>query len=144
MNILKQEKIMIRIILGIFFVLHGLVHLLYTGQSVRAFELQPGMTWPDGSWLFSKLIGNAAARNLASVLLIMAAVGFVAAGAGVFLKAAWWRAAAVGAAVFSGLIYVVFWDGGWQYLDNKGGIGILINLAILAAVLVFRWPEFNF
>jgi len=33
-------------ILGIFFILHGLVHLLYAGQSLRLFELRPGMTWP--------------------------------------------------------------------------------------------------
>jgi hypothetical protein len=32
--------------MGIFFLLHGLVHLLYAGQSLRFFELRPGMTWP--------------------------------------------------------------------------------------------------
>ncbi len=43
-----------RIIAGILFLLHGLVHLLYFGQSLRFFELQPDMIWPDNSWLFSK------------------------------------------------------------------------------------------
>ena len=41
---------MFRIIFGIFIILHGLVHLLYFGQSTRYFELQPGMVWPDGAW----------------------------------------------------------------------------------------------
>jgi hypothetical protein len=50
----------------------------------------------------------------------------------------------VGTALFSSLIYLLFWDAGFQHLDNKGGIGILINLAILAALLVFRWPAFDF
>jgi hypothetical protein len=45
--------------LGIFLVLHGLVHLLYFGQSARYFELKPGMTWPDGAWAFSRLLGVA-------------------------------------------------------------------------------------
>jgi hypothetical protein len=135
---------MIRILFGIFLVLHGLVHLLYTGQSARAFELQPGMTWPDGGWAFSRLIGNATARNLAGILLVVAAVGFVAAGAGLFAKQAWWRPAVIGAAVFSSLIYILFWDGGWQHLDNKGGIGILIDLAIVATLFIFHWPEFDF
>jgi uncharacterized membrane protein YphA (DoxX/SURF4 family) len=135
---------MIRILFGVFFVLHGLVHLLYFGQSARYFELQPGMLWPDGSWAFSRFLGNATTRNLAGILLILAAVGFVAGGAGIFLKQAWWRPAVVTVAAFSVVIYLLFWDGGLQYLDNKGGVGILINLAILSAVLLFQWPDFDF
>jgi hypothetical protein len=34
---------MLRFIIGVFIVLHGLVHLLYFGHSRRLFELQPGM-----------------------------------------------------------------------------------------------------
>jgi hypothetical protein len=43
---------MIRLIIGIFLLLHGLVHLLYFGQSARYFDLRPEMIWPDGSWAF--------------------------------------------------------------------------------------------
>ncbi len=132
---------MIRIILGAFLVLHGLVHLLYFGQSQRFFELQPGMVWPDGSWVFSRFIGDAITRNLASILLILAAIGLVVGGIGIFAKQTWWRPVVVSAAAFSSVIYLLFWDGALQNLDNKGWIGILINLAILAAVLVFQWPN---
>lgn len=130
--------------LGIFIVLHGLVHLLYFGQSAGYFELQPGMLWPDGSWVFSRLLGDAGGRNLASILLVLAAVVFVAGGIGFFAKQVWWRPTIVVAAAFSSLIYLLFWDGGWTHLDNKGGIGILINLAILATLFVFRWPKLEF
>jgi uncharacterized membrane protein YphA (DoxX/SURF4 family) len=129
---------------GVFMVLHGLVHLLYLGQSARYFELQPGMLWPDGAWAFSKLLGDETARLLANVLLALAAIGFVAGGAGVFVKQAWWRPAVVGTALFSAAIFTLFWDGGLQRLDDKGAIGILINLAILVAVLVLQWPRFEF
>lgn len=135
---------MINILFGIFFVLHGLVHMLYFGQSSRFFELQPGMVWPDGSWAFSRLLGEAGARNLASVLLALAALGFVIGGIGIFAKQVWWRPAVVTVAVFSSVVYLLFWDGGWGHLDNKGGVGILINLVILAALLIFRWPKFAF
>lgn len=127
--------------MGVFLVLHGLVHLLYFGQSSRFFELQPGMVWPDGSWAFSRFVSEAVVRNLASISLVLAAVGFAAAGAGVFLEKGWWQPVAVGSAVFSSVVYILFWDGMIQNLDNKGGVGILINLAVLAALLVFRWPE---
>ena len=135
---------MLNILFGIFFVLHGLIHMLYFGQSARYFELQPGMAWPDGSWVSSRLFGDAITRNLAGILLVLAAVGFVIGGIGVFAKQTWWRPTIIAVAIFSSAIYLLFWDAGWSHLDNKGGIGILINLAILATLLIFQWPKFEF
>ena len=135
---------MLNIIVGIFFVLHGLVHLLYFGQSQRLFELQPGMTWPDGSWIFSNLTGDPTARLLASISCVLAAAGFLASGVGIFARQAWWRPMVVSAALFSAVIYILFWDGKLQKLDNQGGIAILISLAILIPVLIFRWPDLGF
>ena len=40
---------MLKIFFAVFLILHGLVHLLYLGQSAGTFELQPGLNWPDGS-----------------------------------------------------------------------------------------------
>jgi len=128
-----------RFILGVFIVLHGMVHLLYFGQSARYFELKPGMVWPDGSWAFSKLLGNEAARNLASISLILAAMGLMAGGIGILVNQAWWRPVVVGATAFSSIVYVLFWNGRMQNLDAQGTIGILIDMAILLAVLIFRW-----
>jgi len=135
---------MLRIIVAVFIVLHGLVHLLYAGQSQRAFELQPGMTWPDGSWAFSSLLGVAGTRVVASACCVLAAIGFVAGGAGLLLKQAWWRPVVVGAAAFSATMLLVLWDGQMQRLDDQGGIAVLINLAILSLLLVFQWPDFGF
>ncbi|MBN2115801.1 MAG: hypothetical protein JW730_04480 [Anaerolineales bacterium] len=134
---------MLSILLGVFFVLHGLVHLLYFGKSAHYFELQPGMVWPSGSWAFSKVLGDAMIRNLASILLILAAIGFIAGGIGVFFQQTWWRALVVGTAIFSSMVFLLLWDAGFQHLDNKGGVGILINLAILVVLLVFRCPAFD-
>jgi len=135
---------MLKFISGAFIVLHGLVHLLYFGQSSRLFELQPGMAWPDGSWAFSKLLGNEATRSLGSVVCVLAALVFVAGGAGIFAEQTWWRPVVVGAAIFSSVAYILLWNGKLQALDNQGWIGILINAAILVSVLVFKWPDFKF
>lgn len=134
---------MIRIIIGIFFALHGLVHLLYMGQSARIFELQPGMLWPDNSWAFSRLLGNEGVRTLASVLLVVAALGFLLGGVGLLVQQPWWRPVIIGSAIFSAVMYVLLWDGVAQALDNKGGVGLLINLAILAVIVIFRWPRLD-
>jgi len=120
--------------LGIFFILHGLVHLLYAGQSKRFFELRPGMTWPDGSWAFSKLLGDETIRLLSVVLLTLAALGFIFAGLGLVFRQDWWRSVVVGSTLFSTAIFLVFWDGKLHSLDDKGGVGLLINLVILALV----------
>ena len=68
------------IIFGIFLVLNGLVHLLYAGHSWQLFELRPGLLWPDGSWIFSKLLGDGATRILASISLAIAGVAFAGGG----------------------------------------------------------------
>ena len=135
---------MLRFIIGVFIVLHGLVHLLYFGQSWRLFELQPGMVWPEGSWAFSKFLGDKATRLLASICCVLAAIGFMAGGIGILLMQPWWRPVVVGSAAISAIIFILFWDGKIQKLHDKGAIGLLINIAILVAVLILRWPNFEF
>jgi len=132
---------MLSVVFGIFFLLHGLVHLLYSGQSARLFELQPGMVWPDGSWAFSRVFGNEATRILASILCILAALSFMAGSIGIFVSQTWWHPMVAGSAAFSASIFILFWDGQARALANKGLFAILINLAILVALLVFRWPS---
>jgi hypothetical protein len=131
------------IVFGVFCVLHGVVHLLYFGQSARYFELQPGMVWPDGAWAFA-MLSDESTRMLANIALIVAGLGFAAGGAGVLLHQGWWRALVVGAAAFSTLVYALLWNGKMQQLPNQGWVGILINVALLVAVLVLQWPDFAF
>jgi hypothetical protein len=126
--------------MGIFFLLHGLVHLLYAGQSLRSFELRPGMTWPDGSWAFSRLLDNESTRMLATLLLALVALGFLTGGLGLFIRQEWWRSVILTAVVISSLIFIGFWDGRFQAMDDQGGVGLLINLAILVFILILKWP----
>jgi len=133
-----------KFIFGALIVLHGLVHLLYFGQSAKYFELKPGMVWPDRSWGFSRLLGDEAARNLASILLILSAIGLVVGGIGIFVGQAWWRPVVVGVAAYSSVVFILFWNGRMQNLDGQGWVGLLIDVAILFAVLVLRWPKVGF
>ena len=129
---------MIKTIYGIFVILHGLVHMFYFAHSLRLFELRPGLTWPDGSWAFAKILGEKKTRLLAAIFCALAAVVFVAGGIGFLAGAAWWRPLIIGAAVGSSLATVLLWDGRMRHLDDKGFIGLVINLAILAALFVHR------
>jgi hypothetical protein len=129
---------LIGILLGIFLILHGLVHLLYAGQSQRLFELRPGLLWPEGSWLFSRQLDDDAMRLMAVISLALAAFGCVAGGLGLFFHQDWWRTIIVGAAILSTTIFAVFWDGKRQSLADNGGVGVLINLAILVSILILK------
>lgn len=129
----------VRILAGIFLILHGAVHMLYFGQSARIFELSPGMNWPDGAWTLSRLVGTDVTRQLADILLLLAALIFVVSGAATFMKAEWWRTVVVAAAIFSTAVYILLWDGRFENLANNGWVGILINLGILAIVYLFNW-----
>jgi len=133
---------MLKIVFGIFLVLHGLVHLLYLGQCRRIFELQPGMGWPDGSWAFSGILGNGTTRALASVCLLLAALGFVVGGMGIIVAQSWWQPIVTVTAAFSTVIFFLLWNGKFQRLDDNGGVGLLINLAILALLFIVQWPNF--
>jgi hypothetical protein len=135
---------MIKIIAGVLLVLHSIVHLIYLGQSARLFEMQAGLTWPDGSWAFSKLLGESGTRTLAIIFCILAAAGFMIGGAGVLFSQSWWRTAVIVSAVLSGVLYILFWNGRLKHLDGQGAVGLLIDAAILAAIIVFHWPKFDF
>lgn len=135
--------LMLKTLFGIFLVLHGLVHLLYVGQSVRLFELQEGMVWPDGAWALSRLVGNDATRTVAAIAGVIAAVVFVAGGVGLLMGQGWSRPVIVAAALFSSALYLLLWDGQFQALPDKGGVGILINAAIILILLVGNWPPID-
>jgi uncharacterized membrane protein (DUF2068 family) len=109
--------------------------MLYTGQSLRFFELRPGMAWPDGALLFSKFLSNETTRLLAGILLSLAALIFIISGLGLFFQQPWSKPLSMGAALFSSLIYLLMWDAKFQALPDKGAVGLLINLAILLITL---------
>ncbi len=128
---------MIRTVFGIFLILHGLVHLLYFALSRKLFELDPPLVgWPDRSWLFSSMFSDTLIRSLASVLYLLAVILFVISGVAFLLQASWWTTLLVIAAVFSSVLPVVFWDGQFQRMPDKGFVGLLINVALLVVVFL--------
>lgn len=129
---------MFRFFIGLFIVLHGLVHLWYFTLSQRLVEFQAEMGWTGRSWILTNLIGDAATRSLASVLYVLATLGLVAGGTGILMQQDWWRPVLVGSAIFSSAVIILFWDGGTEMSVQKGIIGFLINLVILVTLLVLR------
>ena len=129
---------MFRFIAGIFIMLHGLVHLLYSGHSRRLFELQPGMTWPENSWAFSNVSGNDTTRLIAGISCLLAAIGFVTCGIIMLIGQTWWQSMVIGTSAFSAIVFMLFWNGKMQNLDNQGGIGLIINIAMIITSIILK------
>ena len=119
---------------GVFILLHGLVHLLYYGQSRGLFELKPGMTWPIPSWAFSGLLGERGTRISAGILCILVTACLVSGGIGLLTDQSWWNRLVSVSAALSTLLFVLCWDGQINRLGEKGGIAILINIGILCLI----------
>lgn len=128
---------MFRILLGIFIILHGLVHLWYFTLSQRLVPFEPEMGWTGRSWLLTDILGDNTARTIASVLFVLATLGFVAGGVGYLADLAWWRTVLIVSAVLSAVTTLIFWDGSAQYIVQKGLLGFLIDIGILLWLLVF-------
>lgn len=129
---------MLRFLFGLFIVLHGLVHLWYFTLSQRLVEFQAEMGWNGKSWVLSNPLGDSTCRPLASFVYVLATIAFVTSGVGIFTNASWLRPVLIGSAIFSSVGILLFWDGDMRMLVQKGLIGLLINVAVLIAMLLFN------
>ena len=125
---------MVQFSLGIFLMMHAVVHLLYAAQAARLFELRPGLKWPQGSWLYRRMLKARELNTVASGTMLLAGLGFLAAGVGAIGFQGWWQKATSAAAVFSVVLFILFWDGRLKELDAQGGVGVVIDAALLAVV----------
>jgi len=125
---------MLRIALGVFIALHGLVHLWYVVLSQQLVEFQPEMGWSGRSWLFSPLLGGEGGRAAATILYAIATLAFVVGGGGVLAEAGWARPVLTAAALLSSATVVLFWEGRIEMAMQKGLLGLLINVALLIAL----------
>jgi len=128
------------ILIGVFIVLHGLVHMWYVTMSQGWVEFQVDMGWTGNSWLLTNLLGDQVTRSFATVSYALSAIGFVAVSIGLFANLEWARTGLLFASIISSVTILAFWDGSLNMLVEKGLLGLLISLGILAAIVIFKWP----
>jgi len=112
---------LLRTVIGVLLIAHGLVHLLFLAPDVPEFSLK-------GSWL----VPDTASRSVAMILMWATAAAFALLGLAVFgvpgLAGAW-PGIAIVASVLSLALLVAFWS--WSLI-----FGVLIDVALIAVAVV--------
>jgi len=116
---------MIRIIVAILFILHGLVHLLGFVVPWRLATVE-GLAYKT-TLLSGRLDVGETGIRVVGLLWLVATVGFAVAGATVFALHPWWRAVTLLVTLLSLVLCVLGWP------DTRPGV--LINLVILGYLL---------
>lgn len=124
--------------LGIVLILHGIVHVWYVVVSQGWVEYEEAMGWNGRSWLLSGVLGEGVLLDIASVLYVVVAVGFVVGGMGYLLSRSWWIPVLIGSAILSTIVIVAMWDGRPTQLVEKGAVGVLINAGVLLWLVVLN------
>ena len=134
---------MLKIVLGIFLIAHGLVHtILSIAPNPADPDAKPGafFTASERSWLLHPLGLNATAIQWIGIILVaLSTLGFVLAGLGIFGVtglSAIWRTVAIVSSFVSLLLLILFWH---PWLP----VGVLIDVAILLSIIWAKWPPAN-
>jgi hypothetical protein len=137
----------IRILIAIFFILHGLVHISLTFVPVPAPGAPRVPFWPswwrpavDPQWSITRLgVPHPLVRTLGWILWLAALIGFVLAGLGLLGFPGLdqiWQSTAIFGSISSLLLLVLYWHR-WLF------VALFINAAVLLAILQ-QSPRFLF
>lgn len=128
---------MVNILINIILMLHGLVHIWYIVLARGWVEFQSEMGWTGSSWLLSGRVSESALSLLITLAYGIAAAGFVIGGAANLSSQVWSQAVLLFSAIFSSLLLIIFWDGNFSLLVEKGLVGLIINIALII-YMIFR------
>ncbi|WP_336359623.1 hypothetical protein [Haladaptatus sp. ZSTT2] len=125
-------------LIGFLLAAHGWVHFVYVASSLGWFASESDWAWNGRSWLLSEVLEETQIRTFANGLFLLVALGFVIGALGYVFAQNWWRPLLIAASVLSTALYLLLWDGKATQLPEKGGLGILINVAVIAWIVVLN------
>jgi hypothetical protein len=129
----------LRTIITVFLFVHAIGH----GQGlVASLGLFNSDTWNARSWLFDSLIGEKGSQILATILMAVCILGFLATAfsfLGIGIPHESWRTLAIVFAIPSTLSLIFYWNAFSQMFNKIGAIGV--NGWILIGLLIMNWPS---
>jgi hypothetical protein len=138
-GIAKESEMIIRLLLAGFLLAHALIHVGFV--SPKPAPMEGGPSWPFDlarSWILSPFGVDAGVLRIIGIALVAVTLATSAAGALFalgFVPASWAPFAVAGATASLALLLLFFHP--WLIL------GVLVDVAILWAVLVARWDTLD-
>jgi hypothetical protein len=118
---------MLRIIIAIPLIVHGLAHI--SGFLTAWTPANTG--FPDKPWLFSSSIYlSSPVGKIFGVLWLLSMIGLAGSGLGLLLRQEWWHVLALSGAVLS-LVVIVPW---WRAVPPGAWIGAAFDVLIIIAL----------
>ena len=127
---------MVRIVIALVLMAHGIGHSIGIMQSLRIATINPD--WNGDSWLITGFAGTSVTQAVGVVVWTGALVGFLLAAAVVvgWLPETWWAPLAVGSSLLS-LAGLLLFPVAFPTTSTLGAL--VVDLAVLAAVLWVDW-----
>jgi hypothetical protein len=122
-------------IIGAVITLHALVHFWFIALALRLLEYKPEFGWTTRSWLFTSLLGDEITRKFAAVLLFIVMGAMAVGGVAFIFSAGWARPLLIASAAASILVLVLFWDGSFAGIVQKGLVAFLLDAAIILGMV---------
>lgn len=120
-----------RTILSIFLALHGLVHIWFIVLSEKLVPFEKEMGWTGQSWLLSNVLPNSTLRTVATILFSISTLLFIVGSILFALKSDPAKTFLILGSIISSLTLIVFWDGSFEMIVQKGIIGLIINIVTI-------------
>ena len=123
---------------GTFLLLHGMVHVWYVVLAAGWVNFKSEMGWTGESWLLSGIFQPAILKFTAVILHSLSGLLFLAVAVGVYASNTWKMQFLLAVAILSSFTIILYFDGSWQMMVQKGLIGLIINLFIISCILILR------
>lgn len=127
-------------VLSIFIALHGLVHIWFVVLSQNLVPFEKEMGWTGQSWLLSNLLQDSSLKLLSTIFFAISTLMFLIGGILLGFKMELANNILTYASIISSLTLIIFWDGSFDMIVQKGIIGLIINIVLL--YLVFKYNLF--
>jgi hypothetical protein len=120
-----------KLILGIFFIVHGLIHWIYVAPEPNTSGARM-WSFLTGRWIVTRgILEEHAAMVIGIVLISVITLGFAVSGIGLLTSQEWWRITAIASAVVSLVLVGLFWHN-WMIA------GPILNAVIIIVALFWN------
>ncbi len=143
-----MSPIVLRLTITAILVFHGVGQLMGAIPALGLFGVGSAKgpdwakNWSANSWLLTDLLGSSVSRIIAAILFVAAFTGFICGTFsmnGLLIPIDLWRRILIISAVISLWAIFLYWNAFILLFPHKIG-NIVINLAVLVALLYVNWP----